>query len=657
MKNLLLFSILLSTTVGTFAQLSVEPTAGGVDSYIYVKDEVLYVKGAIELTKNSVGSTEASIYLRDNGQLIQGRTSSSNTGDGLLSVQQNTLNTNAYSYYYWCSPVGNPDPGVAGIANNKNFGITSIYEKINPNPETNARVSLNLAQKSGFTDPRLTISKRWIYSHPDPGTEAAADYFHVKNNSDVEAGFGFTMKGVNLGGNGGPDPSLGIGHDQTYDFRGRPNNGDFTITVQGPKYTGGNADVNARMTLSGNPYPSALDLNRVFWETGNEPISAFYFYDEDRSVMSHNYSAKPFGYSVYLPGPNEPNSINEIGTFVNAPFYIWNAGGGSTSTGNSGTQVIDHRFSPIGQGIMFVGTNPAIPEPVTIKNTHRRYIKEGDATHSTHSVFHRPNGNNNDISENKTEINSTDAEVIYADTRMPQTRLYVIFDEALTREMLLTFSEQSTDGYDRGMDGLSPMGMKTDAYFPVGNDNDRSPYVINSVNYELDKQIPFAFKLDKTTKIRLSIAEEVKRPYEKIYLFDRQENTYRRLGKQTTYPFSLTLDAGTYDNRFFIVFRHPEKKGDTPQAEIDAENAVLASVDFFQNNPSHQLEVRNPEGYTIKSAAVYDMTGKLVIQEQNLGDTTKFTFYTGNLSDGVYLVKLITSDNIIVDYKAMIHNK
>jgi hypothetical protein len=222
--------------------------------------------------------------------------------------------------------------------------------------------------------------------------------------------------------------------------------------------------------------------------------------------------------------------------------------------------------------------------------------------------------------------------------------------------MLLLFSNQATDGYDRGMDGISPMGMKSDAFFPIGNDNERLPYVINSVNYEEYKQIPIAFKLNKATKIRVLLQEEINKPYKNVYLFDRQENTYRDLSFTVGEPTALNLPAGTYDNRFFIVFRNPNIKRDTPQSEIDAKDTVLANVDFFQNNISHQLEVRNPEGYNIKSAAVYDMSGKLVLTEKNLGTNNRYSFYTGNLSDGTYLVKLITSEDITIDYKVIVHN-
>lgn len=650
MKNQLLFSTLLLIASGAFAQLTVQPTAGGQESFIYVNDQVLFVKDKIALTKNSnANNLEASIYLRNNGQLIQGNDSAENSGDGQLSVQQTSPETNKWAYYYWCSPIGNPANSTTG---NKNFGINFLYEP-DANIVTAAKKVLTTPSHDGLdtTDP-ITVSTRWLYTHPEPGTEAEVYYLRMNNGNNAAAGKGFTMKGVGTGLPGGT---------QKYEFRGRPNNGSFTINVKGPEqtFTAGQPDpslTNAVMTLSGNPYPSALDLNRVFHESGNEPISAFYFYDEDRTVDSHYYSEKPFGYGVFVPGSNDFNgnigtSGFQTGSYVNAPFYIWNSGGGSTSTTGIGDEDLSHRFAPIGQGIMFVGTN-SVADSITIKNSHRRYIKDSNP----HSVFHRPN-NKFSVDSNREYGDITANLPSQVDNRTPQTRFYAVFDEAITREVLLTFSNQSTDGYDRGMDGLSPMGLKTDAYFPVGDDNNRLPYVINSVKYDENKQIPFAFKLNKTTQIRLSIAEEVKRPYEKVYLFDRQENIYRRIGPQNTIPFLLSLPAGNYDNRFFIVFKKAEGRQTSPSIPLDEQDKIIASVDFFQNNPQRQLEISNPEGYTLKSTAVYDMNGKLVIQEQNLGANNKYSFYTGNLSDGVYLVKLITAQDISIDYKAIVHNK
>ncbi len=141
------------------------------------------------------------------------------------------------------------------------------------------------------------------------------------------------------------------------------------------------------------------------------------------------------------------------------------------------------------------------------------------------------------------------------------------------------------------------------------------------------------------------------------YLWDSENDTYKRL---STSPFetsdtSFILPAGIYNDRFFIVFKTQRQLLEESEGTNAIETAK-ASVDFFQNNPYKQMEISNPDGYDIKSAAVYDMTGKLVATKQNVGSVSNFNIPTSNLADGVYLIKLITSENINIDYKTIIQN-
>ncbi len=658
MKNLLLFSTLLLATSSIFAQLTVKPTATNADSFVYVNNQVLYVKNGIDLTRNislangTTDSKEASIYLRNNGQLIQGN-DTANSGDGQLSVQQNTPETNAWAYYYWCSPIG--DPGVIGVPNpvgNQNFGVRQFYEALPTLSQTAARKVSTTSSLNGFTNP-LTISTRWLYTFLFPGTEREGNYQAMGTGANAPAGFGFTMKGVGLNAPGG---------NQVYEFRGRPNNGTFSIRVLSPQTTVGNPDPEAQMTFTGNPYPSALDLNRLFYDSGNEELGAIWYYDEDRTVASHYYSQKPFGYGVWVPEGRDLDlnyhDNNPQGLYTAAPFSIYNANGGSTPTDSLGGANQHKRYAPIGQGLMFVGKNdfgPTSDSIVKIKNSHRIYIKED----TPGSVFQRPEADTAfELEENNIPENShfaTIADTSRVDTRTPMMRIYTIFNEAVTRDMVLAFFEDATDGYDRGMDGLSAQDLKTDAYFPIGDDNRRLPYVINGIRFHIDKKVPIAFKLRYQTKFDVKVVQEIKKPYTNAYIYDSVENTYSQITRGQSATFNLP--AGTYNNRFFIVFHNRFRKGDLPETKQEAEREITNNVTFFQNNSVQQLEVKNPEGYVIKAASVYDMAGKLVISEKNLGDKTNYSFYTGNLSSGVYLVKLITAEDVIIDYKAIVHNR
>ena len=509
-----------------------------------------------------------------------------------------------------------------------------LYEPQPGVSSTAAQQAATTTGRDGTTSP-MTISTRWLYTHRFPGTEAQGNYQRMNGNNAAPAGYGFIMKGI------GPIQTP-TQLDQTYDFRGRPNSGTFTIPVD-----------DQLMTLAGNPYPSALDLNELFYDSENTALDTFWYYDEDRTVASHYYSQKPFGYGVYTVGSEDtdgdPYNGNNLGVYTAAPFYYYNSGGGTYGNPTNSNPVLQgKRFAPIGQGIMFVGNANG---DVKIKNEHRLFFKEG-----AQSIFQRPEGDTDSQLNipNDTGL-STAAETARENNRTPIMRIWSIFDEAVTRDMVIAFYDQATDGYDRGLDGLSAQDLKTDAYFPIGDDNNRKPYVINGIKFDQNKQVPISFKVQNQSKLDIKVVEEVKKPYTNAYIFDRVENTYQQITGGMSATFNLP--TGTYDNRFFIVFRSPYVKRDIPQTELNEKLIVTENVTFFQNNPLQQLEISNPEGYAIKSALVYDMNGKLVIQEKNLGDQSKYSFYTGNLSDGVYLVKLMTEDDIAIDYKAIVHNK
>ncbi len=123
------------------------------------------------------------------------------------------------------------------------------------------------------------------------------------------------------------------------------------------------------MTLAGNPYPSALDLNQLFYDSDNEELAALWYYDEDRTVASHNYSQKPFGYGVWIPGGQDvdgtlTDNIPE-GVYTAAPFYFYYEPEGAMveQVKELELHVNSKRYAPIGQGIMFVGDTFSVTPP------------------------------------------------------------------------------------------------------------------------------------------------------------------------------------------------------------------------------------------------------------------------------------------------------
>ena len=605
MKTLLslLASVLLSAS--TFAQLSVKPAANNDASYIYVKDEVLFVQGNIDLDENSASTTEkASIYLREGGQLLQGDDSSVNSGYGYISIYQNTPDSDAWDYTFWSAPVGDQSLSQTG---NTNFGATRFFDVIDL---TNSTVNIPINSYDGIQSP-MQIAKFWLYTYT-----AANGWSAINDASNVIPGRGFTSKGLGY-----------TNHDQTYDFRGRPNNGTITAPI-----------TNDAKNLSGNPYPSALDLNAVFYHPDNTEIESFKYWDEDHSVNSHYYVDYVGGYGTWIPLGEDPGGTNP-GMYTQAPFLNYNNDGSTGSaTGNTGADY-KRRFAPVGQGYMLYGSNTG---SITYNNAQRVFVKEDSGTSDFRSNDGSPLTNGAD------EIT-----IIPTDDRIPHLRLNTYFNDSHMRQLVLAFSNEATDDIDRGFDALSPMDADSDSFFPIGNM--KRPHVIQTVNFERYKHIPYTLTLDVRTNVVVNLTEKVNFNEYSVYLYDNVEDTYQEIKSEDERSVQLQLLAGLYEDRFFIAFVDVNRTQQLAKEEI--KDKVLEDVDFFQNNTAKQLEIANPEGYDIASANIFDMSGKLVYMASNLGNNSRFTFPTGNLSDGIYLVMLTTKENIAVNYKITVKNR
>lgn len=225
-----LFSFVFSYQL--FGQLTLKN-----DSYIYVNDDVLFSHYDLELS-----SANNYIYLRNEAQLIQSELSSSNEGLGQLSIYQEGT-VHEYAYNYWCSPVGNVD---LDTNTNTTYRIELLQDPLltttNPIDSQSAQFTNS---HEGSTIP-LTISRTWLYKFEAGVTYSNWD--HIGDTEPMSPGLGFTMKGTS-----------GSSSNQSYDFRGKPNNGTLSNTV-----------LEGQFTLVGNPYPSALDALAFIHDTDNE---------------------------------------------------------------------------------------------------------------------------------------------------------------------------------------------------------------------------------------------------------------------------------------------------------------------------------------------------------------------------------------------------
>lgn len=577
-------------------------------SYIFDKGAVVYAKGNLELDTNS------NFYLRNEGQFVQGTTSTStNTGAGKLSVFQEGTSNN-FAYNYWCSPVGNASAGVG----NEAFGITMLHVPTTNSASTAATITTGYNGSSAAG--ALTISNYWIFRFlalPD-----YSGWSHSYNASNIAAGQGFTMKGTSgtdatdVGETDVNNP----GSKQRYDFRGKPNDGDITITV-----------ANDNFTLTGNPYPSAIDLSAFLTDATNCTGIA-YFWEHDKSVASHALLAYRGGYGTF-----SPISRGGTGIYVPAKFYSYDISGNLLPlTESSPNNIYERMFCPVGQGFMIKGN--ASGTTVTMKNLYRVFHKENALT----SVFEKnatvTTTDNGDFLPAIMSVSGFDYTTV-STAEVPQIRFNTLLNSQAIKQVVLAFDSEATDGVDHAKDAENPDETTLDMNFFL-NDKD---YIISVIQFDENKRLPVTFKSTNNASFKIMVADIINFDQaENIYLYDKVTDLYHDI-KNAEYEF--ILPEGTYSDRFEITFRNDA---------LSVSNPTRENVIVFQNNTSQLMTVSNPNLLDIKSVALFDITGKLLFNKVKLGSASSYEFSTASLSDGVYLVKIQSGDGKSIGQKIIV---
>lgn len=599
LKGTFLLAVIMFNQQELFAQMYVSP-----NSYVFVKNEQLFVKGDLELN-----SATSNMYLRNDAQLLQGTTGSgSNKGVGSLSVYQEGT-ADGFDYNYWCSPVGNV---LSATAVNNPFGIAQLKDITGLTTAIDPVLTTAL---NGTASP-LTISNRWIYKFIT--SNAYANWVYVGSNNTINAGEGFTMKGTDGTSTNNP------GANQRYDFRGKPNDGTIGITVAA-----------GMRTLTGNPYPSAINLNLFLRDPANLAVmnGTAYFWEHNDAVNSHYLEAYQGGYGTYIAN----NGDFSPGTYTSATWNTYNADGTLNTSGVSTGSTYKRMFTPIGQGFKIEGIAAGT---VQMKNTYRVFVKEGVATNSQ---FER-NGSGVDENARWNEIQNvagTDY-TQYSNKELPQIKIHTVLNNQYSREVALAFNSQATDGFDLGMDAKAPeYTLPNDAYFPL---DATSQFVISTLPFSIDKRIPFAFKAGAQTTFKVTVGNTVNfTEAENVYLFDKQTGIYHDIKNNF---FEITLPVGVVKDRFEITFKDATLSTNS--------NALAQSLTVYQNNDTKNLTISNPQMQDLKSCTMYDVAGKLIFSKNNLGTNSEYTFPTSNLSDGIYIVRVNANNNQEMGIKVIV---
>ena len=111
--------------------------------------------------------------------------------------------------------------------------------------------------------------------------------------------------------------------------------------------------------------------------------------------------------------------------------------------------------------------------------------------------------------------------------------------------------------------------------------------------------------------------------------------------------YDLTLPAGIYNNRFEITFKN------NTLGRAESEKQIIT---IQQDNKNKNLVIHNPQQTELASCSIYDVVGKLIFKEKQLGSNSTYTFPTVELTSGIYIVKLSNNNKSDIGMKIIVKN-
>lgn len=508
---------------------------GALKKGIYVGDDI----GLIVANKLSLVSGD--MRLVGESQLIQKHAgvNANTVGTGKLLRDQQGI-SNVYGYNFWSSPVRN-DLGSFALNGGLYDGTDAHLSPFSPQQVLfNSGAPYNGVQSvldggANVVTP-LYINDEWLHKY-SPSISGYAGWIAINKDSQLNPGVGFTMKGTGM-------------TNQNYVFKGMPNNGSFTFSLN----TG-------ESMLLGNPYPSAIDAN-LFLQDNLLTIENIQIW-VDGDSPSHFLSDYQGGYAIYnLTGGSPPSINNTI------------AGLGSASG------IIPKRYIGVAQGFFVEASSSG---NVVFNNSHRVFKTEDGVSSNFYKTTNQK-APNNETANKYIRIGYEDPELFH-------------------RQLLLGFitcCEYPNLDFNRGYDALMVDPREDEVFFIIENDVTKK-YVIQGVEaYNSLFEFPIGISITQEGN-HIIMLDAVENFDDVIYIKDKLLNRTYNLSSSN---FNINLPPGDYLDRFSIVFNETT----LDNKDIFIENNFMV---YFNNN---NIFINNRYNLPLNQVKVFTELGQKIIE-------------------------------------------
>jgi len=528
-----------------------------------------------------------------NAQLVQTHTGTSQvTGNSKLYIDQLGTTTTTYRYNYWTSPVTDVGLNTFSLQNTLRDGTIRTSENSNPPNITFNNFDGTYATLDGARTSPITIANFWIYTYTNGTT--GADWTHQWETLQISPPAAFIMKGPG-------------GGTQNYTFVGTPNDGDYTSVIN-----------SGALSLVGNPYPSALDADQFLTDNQNSIDGTLYFWEMLGDSGNHEIAGYVGGYSVRNLGMGVAANTDVTGT----------AGLGT------GTYHAPGQFIPVAQGF-FVSSSTG--GTITFNNAQRAV----QSIDGLNSFFFKTKGENTTtLGGSDKSAGADDASKILPPEQqdlLPQLKLGFEYQDPdgkdIHRQIGVNFKEGNSKANEKGYDSYMFDLQATDIYFKF--DGDATKYAIAGLGaFDKTVQIPLGIDMATAGNVNFMIDTGAK-INGTVFIRDLQARRFYNISNGV---ITLHLDAGTYQNRFFITFGNETTLG---VDEFLKNNVVL----YFDNATSEVVIRKN--NLTIENVTLFNVLGQKAHYWKSIEDSDEIRLPIKAVSNGVYMVNLKTDKGIL----------
>lgn len=542
--------------------------------------------------------------LLNESQLIQTVHSDLVTSSNGKILRRQEGAVNPFWYNYWASPVGAPsvstlsdNNGAENNTNNSPFRLELIKDGN----------GVNMPFVSGHTANK-SISSYWLNTFKNAVTYL--DWARFNKSTPIAPGVGYTQKGSGLTGT----------DEQQYIFEGKPNNGTILIDVKDKGGEGSVPGVSATSYLVGNPYPSALDINK-FIDDNRGVISGTLQLWQQWSGNSHNLKDYNGGYA----------QVNKLGG-VRAYQFMGRDG---SATGKQDGTLTPSRYIAVAQGFM---VEIIADGKLKFNNSQRAFVKESSTNKSVNpgSVFFKGASNKAGGKDNSVEKQD--------EIKKIRLEFNSVTGPTAKRELILGFSDFTSDDFDYGYDAVSNELNNNDLHLSLnGIDMNMQAYS----QLRTDKVVPLNFKSSGSNSFELKITElENIEDSQEIYLKDNFLGTYFNL--KDNKPYFFTSEQGKFNERFEIVFQSQEKS-------LSVEDRSVLENFVYYKNSERKLFATKLDG-SITKLAIVNMLGQTTAEFNNISqEELKNGLNMPTMANGAYVAYFRSNNNQVFTKKIIIN--